>query len=214
MEASRRVARVQDYVGAQKRLGMDVARMGDDSTVIFPRQGIQAFMYKMYRNLRTQEQVAHLLGAKAKWGSELEFVDGTGGFGSGVVDGALVAGVPVQEVHFSSKPFDSRYENRRAEMYFLMIEWIKRGGCLPDCPELVAEIAAPEYTFNARGKMVLEPKDEIKIKLGRSPDRSDALALTFALPEMPGRGLTLEDLWGAEMKIKAEVKEYDPFYEG
>lgn len=212
-EAAQRAARRQDYIGSQKRLGMDCAREGDDSTVLFPRQGLQAFPYKMWRNLKTFEQVYHLSAAKAKWGSELEFVDNTGGFGSGTVDGMLQQGVAVQAVHFSEKAMDSRYANARVEMYFRLVEWIRRGGCIPNDEELIAEIAAPEYTFDKKGRLILQPKDEIKIKLGRSPDRCDALMLTFFLPEQEGRGVSLEDLWGKEMVAAVEKKEYDPFHD-
>jgi len=211
LEATQRVLRPSDYVGAQKRLGMDCARQGDDSTVIFPRQGLMSWNYKMWRNLKTFEQVHHLMAAKEKFGSEMEFIDGTGGFGSGVVDGMLQKGHAVQEVHFSQSAMDDRYANIRVEMYFRLCAWIERGGVIVDDPELVAEICAPEYTFDKRGRLILEPKDEIKVKLGRSPDRLDALMLTFALPEMEGRGLNIEDLWG--IKLPVVQKEYDPFEE-
>jgi hypothetical protein len=71
--------------------------------------------------------------------------------------------------------------NRRAEMYFTMAEWVKRGGQLPDEPELVAELTQTTYSFKGDA-LLLEPKDVVKQKLGRSPDLPDSLALTFAAP--------------------------------
>ena len=67
-----------------------------------------------------------------------------------------------------------------------MAEWVKNGGALPNIPELVSELTTPTYTFT-NGKFVLEEKDQIKIRLGRSPDLADALALTFAIVDMPSR---------------------------
>ena len=62
-----------------------------------------------------------------------------------------------------------------------MADWVKSGGALPNVPELVAELTTPTYTF-VGGKIMLEDKDQVKKRLGRSPDLADALALTFAYP--------------------------------
>lgn len=175
-----------DYFFAQKRLGIDCARFGDDRTVIFPRQGLAAFKPVIMRNARSNEIAARAMLAKSKWGSELEFVDDTGGYGSGVVDSMIQAGEAPQAINFAGKPIDVKYQNRRAEMWFRMAEWIKRGGSLPPMPELIRELTAPEYTF-INGKFAIEKKEQIKDRLGFSPDLADALALTFALDEMPGR---------------------------
>jgi hypothetical protein len=66
-------------------------------------------------------------------------------------------------------------------MYFEFVEWIKRGGALPDCPELSAALTQTTYTFKG-DRLILEPKDDIKAKLGYSPDEADAAALCFAHP--------------------------------
>lgn len=181
-EAMSKKHHAHDYEFAQKRLGVDVARMGDDSTVIFPRQGLVAFKPVEMRNARSNEVAARVMQAKFKWNSEVEFIDGTGGFGSGVVDSLLQANVHAQEVHFSGKAMDARYFNKRAEMWFNMAEWIKRGGSIPNEDRLLKELCSPTYSFK-NGKLILESKDQIKERLGFSPDFADALALTFALPE-------------------------------
>jgi phage terminase large subunit len=192
------------YSNSQKRLGVDVARFGDDKTIIFPRQGIAAFKPVEMRNARSNEIAARIAQAKAKWQSELEFVDDTGGYGSGVVDSLLQAGLPCQAINFSGKSIDPRYLNKRAEMWFLMAEWIKRGGALPNIPELARELTTPTYTFQ-NGKFRLEEKDQIKERLGFSPDYADALCLTFALPDMPA---TLQIPGMQQGNI---LKDYDPF---
>jgi phage terminase large subunit len=170
---------------AQKRLGVDCARFGDDRTVIFPRQGLLSHKPVVMRNARSNEIAARVIMAKNKWGSELEFIDDTGGYGSGVVDSMIQAGEAPMPINFAGKAIDSKYQNRRAEMWFRMSEWVKRGGSLPQVPELVRELTAPSYTF-INGKFSLEKKEQIKDRLGFSPDLADALVLTFALDEMPG----------------------------
>lgn len=173
------------YNTSQKRLGVDVARYGDDSSVIFPRQGLAAFRPTQIRNAASHELASRVYLAKSKWGSEMEFIDDTGGFGSGVVDNLIQTGQSPFAVNFSGKADDpSKYYNKRAEMYFRMADWVKRGGALPNIPELAGELTAPTYTFK-NGKFLIEPKELIKAKLGRSPDYADALALTFAYEEMP-----------------------------
>ncbi len=197
--------REDQYNFAQKRIGVDVARFGDDSTIIFPRQGLAAFKFAEMRGARTPDIAARVAKAKIKWGSEIEFVDGTGGYGAGVIDALLQAGHPTQEVHFSGKPIDPRYLNKRAEMWFEMAAWIKRGGAIPDDLKLKKELLAPLYTFHG-GKFKLEEKDQIKKRLGFSTDRADALALTFALPEMPGQSLQALGMQHAPQ----HHSEYDP----
>lgn len=174
------------YEHAQKRLGIDVARFGYDSTVIFPRQGLAARRFVTMKQARSHEIAARVMLAKQRWGSEVEFVDGTGGFGSGVIDSMIQAGETPHEIHFSAKATDDRYYNKRAEMWFEMADWIKRGGAIPNDVQLKKELCAPTYSFK-NGKFILESKEQIKKRLGFSPDRADALALTFAIPEVEGR---------------------------
>ena len=197
------------YSWAQKRLGVDVARFGDDRTVIFPRQGLAAFKPAEMRGATTNEIAARVAAAKAKWNSEVELIDSTGGYGAGVADFLRMQGHSPIEVQFAGKAIDSRYHNKRCEMWFTMAEWVKRGGALPNMPDLVKELTAPTYTFTASGKFLVEPKDAIKDRLGFSPDIADALACTFAIPDMPAQ--TLDNLLiNKQNKLKYD---YDPFEE-
>jgi phage terminase large subunit len=194
-----------DYDYQQKRLGVDVARFGDDKTVIFPRQGLVAFKPVEMRGARSNEIAARVAQAKDKWGSEVEFIDDTGGFGAGVIDSLMQTGFTPQAINFSGKSIDPRYANKRAEMWFTMAEWVKRGGALPRLNDLAKELTAPQYTFQ-NGKFLLEPKEQIKKRLGFSPDMADALALTFALPDMPA------SKYGIRAKSYDKLlSEFDPF---
>lgn len=206
-DCMKRVAREEQYSFSQKRLGVDVARFGDDRTVLFPRQGLAAFKPVELRGLRTNDIAARVTAAKAKWGSEIEFVDDTGGYGAGVIDSLLQSGSSPMAINFAGKPIDARFANKRAEMWWLMAEWVKRGGCAPNISQLSRELTAPTYTFNTQGKIIIEPKEMIKERLGFSPDMADALALTFALPEMPSTN-SVEGMKANRNKL---LSEYDPF---
>jgi hypothetical protein len=103
---------------------------------------------------------------------------------------------------------DPRYFNRRAEIHFKLAEWVKGGGALPPVPELVAELTTPTYTF-VGGKLQVEPKDQVKKRLGRSPDLADALALTHGVVDMPA-GLRAQSGTAAAATTD-EDREADPW---
>lgn len=184
--AIQRKYRPEEYEWHQKRLGVDVARFGDDRTVLFPRQGLVAFKPKVMRNARTTDIAARVARMFYGWGlgDALVFVDDTGHWGHGVIDQLDVAGIPYLPLVYHAKANHPRYKNRRAEMYIEGSKWLKRGGKLPDDRELIGEMTAITYTFD-QGAFVIEPKDQIKARLGRSPDKADALMQTFAIPDMP-----------------------------
>lgn len=203
----------EEYEYSQKRLGVDVARMGDDRTVLFPRQGLRALEPVEMRNARGPDVASRTALAKERWGWEMAFVDDTGGFGGSVIDSMLQASLPNMPVNFSSRADDSRYLNRRAEIWFRMAEWIKRGGWLPKRPGLKRELTAPTYTFHG-GKFRLEEKDQIKSRLGFSPDEADALALTFTIPDQPTE-MTVYDRIDRQFgrDQRAVKSEWDPLKE-
>lgn len=203
--AMRRHLRPDAYNFVQKRLGIDAARFGDDPWVIFPRQGLAAFRPVTLRNPRTQEVAARIGLARARWGSEMEFFDDTGGYASGAIDACILAGMAPVPVNYAGKSLNPRYFNKRSEMWFEMCEWVKRGGALPNVPELVAELTIPTYWYE-RGMQRLEEKDQIKIRLKRSPNYADALANTFAYPDMP----TNHAIPGMIQQPRLK-SDYDPF---
>ncbi|HVT02666.1 MAG TPA: hypothetical protein VHL58_04735 [Thermoanaerobaculia bacterium] len=175
------------YNFVQKRIGIDVARFGDDSTVLFPRQGLAARRPIEMRNARSEEIAARIMQGKKKYGSELELIDDTGGYAAGVIDSCRLAGVNLLPVNFSGKADDPRYFNKRSEMYFRAAEWVKGGGALPNMPEVAREAVAATYWFD-NGRMRVLEKDQIKKQLnGKSPDFWDAFILTFAVVDLPAK---------------------------
>jgi phage terminase large subunit len=198
-----------DYIYAQKRLGVDCARFGMDATFIAPRQGLVAFNPVEMRGARSNEIAARVMLAKRKWQSEMEFVDGTGGYGSGVVDSMIQAGGAPIEVNFSGLAQDQMYLNARAEMWFRMAQWVKRGGKLPNQRELIKQFTTPTYFFQ-NGKFQLEPKEQIKKRLGYSTDYGDALGLTFYIEEAPAAANIPINLQSSFTNFQSE---WDPFSE-
>jgi phage terminase large subunit len=191
--------RIETYGWAQKRVGVDVARFGDDRTVLFPRQGIASFNPEVMRHARDSAVSVAIAGRvmakKMDWMREandqedvLTFFDDTVGWAHGAIDVMRAAGHSPYAIAFDRPANDPRYFNMRAEMWMKMADAIKAGLSLPPMPELINELTAPTYFFNG-GKFQIESKDQIKKRLGKSPDLADALALTFAIPDRPA-GMT------------------------
>lgn len=195
------------YEWAQKRLGIDVARFGDDRTVIFPRQGLAAFRPLVLRNARTTAIAARAAKAIADYGQGdevLTFVDDTGHWGHGVIDNLVASGHGPIPVVYSDPAIDPRFRNRRAEFWMLGAEWVKSGAELPYIPEMIGELITPTYSF-VNGKFVIEPKEMIKARLGRSPDLGDALFQTFAIADMP------KDILRRARRNRGALHNADPF---
>lgn len=198
VEASfRRNYHEHDYGHAAKILGVDVALHGADSSVIFPRQGLQAWTPLVYRNIDGTEG-ANLTARKWRdWGADGCFVDNTGGFGSSWLDNLRRLGYAPIGIHFAEKSVSPKFANKRTEMIFETVQWIKDGGALPNIPELVAALTESTYTHKGDA-LIIEPKLLIKQRLGFSPDHMDALALTFAQP-------MLRSTTSAQVAVKHEA---------
>lgn len=206
-DAMKRHLRPDQYEFSQKRLGIDVARFGDDRTILFPRQGLAAFKPVPMRNARTEQISARVALAHQKWGFELALIDATGGYGAGVEDACTLAGIPIMPVYASGAPDDVRFFNKRSEVNFRAAEWVK-SGALPYSPGLIREATAVTYWFD-KGKLRVTEKDQIKKLLnGQSPDEWDALCQTFAIVDQPA---SLAALTGGVVGDSNRMKsEWDP----
>ncbi len=172
------------YDFAQKRLGVDVARFGDDRTVIFGRQGLRGVKPVVLRTADTVQVAARVFRAYTRWSAELVLIDDTGHWGHGVFDNLNAMKVPCIPIQYGGKAIDPRYKNKRAEMWIKGADAIKAGASLFYLPEMIPELTEPTYTFIG-GVFVLEEKDMIKARLGRSPDLADAYMNTYAIEDMP-----------------------------
>jgi hypothetical protein len=195
-----------DQIGfAAKVIGIDPARFGDDRSVIFKRQGLQAFDPHVYRGIDNMDLASRAASIINEWQPDAVFCDA--GNGSGVIDRLRQLGFDVIEVHFGGKPTNIKYLNKRAEMWFELREWLKLGASIPNITDLKQDLAAPIYWYDNAGRVQLEPKDDIKKRGLPSPDLGDALAVTFAHPVAK---LTELETYKRNSK-EARLREYDPF---
>ena len=89
-------------------------------------------------------------------------------------------------VNVSEKATTEGYHALRDQLWGAVRDFLRGDGAIPDDARLQAELLAPEYAFDAQGRMKVESKEAMKKRLGRSPDRADAVALTIYQP--PSRG--------------------------
>lgn len=160
--------------------GVDPSETRDRTAIVF-RQGRTVFRCEHYRDYNTL-QVANLLSEyNDTYKPDAIFID-KGGIGAGIYDTLVSRNTPVHGVMFGSSPNDTeRYLNKRAEMWWLMKEWLENAPCrLPPDPALIADLSAPQPIERHDRKKQLESKKEMAKRQIRSPDCADALALTFA----------------------------------
>lgn len=179
--AARNVTEAQ-VAGLPLVLAVDVARFGDDDSVLTWRQGLWMDKQIRLHGLNTMELANYIAGLYHRKHPDAIIID-AGAMGTGVIDRLREMGIPnVFEINFGQRANDpDRYANIRAEIYFKLLEWLQHGGCIPNDPRLKSELTVTEYKFTSAGKIILQPKEEIKELTGHSPDGADSAALTFAV---------------------------------
>lgn len=191
VEAARRrsVERAGASQHAPLEVGVDVARFGADRSIVALRRGALARPLVALAAGDGPDTAGNVLQiiARERVGAEPVRVKiDVIGVGASVFD-ALVRtapeGVEVIAVNVAERATDEEHFARlRDQLWFALRAWIDEGGAIPDDPLLEAELLAPEYRFDARGRYVVESKDDTKARLRRSPDRADALALCVYSP--------------------------------
>ncbi|KAA3649384.1 MAG: hypothetical protein DWQ11_18755 [Proteobacteria bacterium] len=194
----------RDIANAPIVLGCDVARQGDDSSAIARRQGRVAYPIRTLRIPDTMLLAQQFIREAKEQEADGVFVDETGGYGAGVIDAMRSLGAASTGVQFGGKASDYRYFNKRSEMYFEMAKWVKDGGQLPDDRELREELCATTFVYQGDKFRIVE-KEIIKDQIGRSPDKADALALTFAFPVVKRQPID------ALRNDRGARRDYDPY---
>lgn len=172
---------------APKIIGVDPARFGDDSTVIYIRQGRIAERIAKVRGKDTMEVVGIIINAINRYTPDAVYVD-VGGIGAGIYDRLKEMNYRmVRDVNFGSEPLDKKkYINKRAEMWGIMNEWLSNPPAqIPDDDDIEIDLCGLRYSYDSHGRMKIESKEDAKKRGIKSPDDGDALALTFAFPVRP-----------------------------
>lgn len=202
-----RVREVQSQSWEPLVFGVDVARYGSNETVVVFRRGRDArtMPASRWRGLSTVETGTRVGALIKEYSPDGVFID-EGGVGGGVVDFVRHLGHHVTPVNFgssaSTRPSGVLVGNKRAEMYVLLRDWLREGGCIPDSTDWEDQLISIEYLFNKKQEIMLLSKEDMKSFGVESPDIADALALTFAYP--------VSTKMGAFARPKHKI-DYDPF---
>jgi hypothetical protein len=196
-------------------IGVDVARYGEDETVIAFRKGRDArsIPWVHLRGADTMTVAARVVELAQAYRADAVFIDG-GGVGGGVVDRCRQLRLNVHDVHFGGRADrhdittqGESYANKRAEIWGSMRAWLATGA-IPDEDDLAAQLLSPTYGFNAKDEIQLERKSDMRNRGAASPDQADSLALTFAYPVVPNI-----DAGGEHPRAPLVETEWNPFSE-
>ena len=163
-------------------MGVDIARFGDDKTVIIIRQGMLVLHIEELRKSDLVNTTGRVITAAKEFKVKDIIVDEVG-IGAGVLDTLKV------DNQFQTTGFNGgaradhvdKYLNLRAQIFDGLKQRFADGDIsIPNDPELISQLASLTYRYNARGQLMLESKDVIKSHGMQSPDKADALAYAFA----------------------------------
>lgn len=197
--ARRRI--VEGYQSMPVILAVDVARFGDNRSVIFKRQGRKSEICGgkangVFYGIDTQKLGGMVQEAIDREHPDAVVIDGDG-IGGAVVDFLTARGYGLRtwpdgrkmvlvEFHGGGASRDPhKYFNKRAEIWGDMKDWLS-GGQIPDDPEIDTDLTGPDYGYHpTKGCIVLETKDEMRTRGVDSPDFGDSLAMTFGVKVAP-----------------------------
>lgn len=185
--------------------GLDVARFGDDRTVLVKRRGNTVYEPKAWNGFDLMETTGRVV-AEARVDKPAVIMVDSIGLGAGVADRLRELGFNVRDVNVAeSAAMNPQAAKLRDELWLTVKDWLAARAChIPMNDELRQELVSPTYTFLSNGKLKVESKGELKKRGMRSPDIADALCLTFA-----GEGALIAGRatrWVAGQPLKRNIK--------
>jgi hypothetical protein len=204
--ASQRHLTKPQYEFAPKILTLDPAWDGGDELVFGLRQGNRfEVIGTMPKNDNDIVVATKLAQFEDKYEADAVFVDA--GYGTGIVSAGRTWNRNWVLVWFGAAGDDPGHVNKRASMWVRMRDWLKDGGAIDPADHVLRrDLLAPETVARDDGKVLLESKKAMKARGQQSPNRADALALSFAFPVLPKK----KDLDSAPMQRQQTNREYDP----
>lgn len=170
-------------IGVRHTVGADIARFGGDKTAFAHKYGDFVASVRTLPGSDTETSADKLVDELHNGTAIID----TNGVGAGVYDkvkrrGRMSVGVnPAARTHMKDSTGRIEFYNLRAAMTWRMRELLDpaRGATLmlPPDEKMAADLSAPRWKTAAGGKIVIESKDDIRKRIGRSPDMGDAVTL-------------------------------------
>ena len=164
-------------------LAVDVARFGSDRSVILRRRGTRVEEIRTFNGMDTMELAGWVAAAIREFQPTQTCIDEIG-VGAGVVDRLREQGYGVRGVNVARPAHQKEiFANLRAEGYWRLRELFAAGDiAIPQDQQLLGELASLSYGYDSRGRILMESKDELRRRGLPSPDKADALMLSFLIP--------------------------------
>lgn len=178
-EAQKRVYKVGQFDNLPTIIGVDPAWTGGDTLEIVMRNGYSMKCLATIEKNDDDMRMANLIAQfEDEYKADAVFIDQ--GYGTGIYSIGKSMGRRWRLVAFGGKAPNDVYLNMRAYMWGEMKEWLKEGGSIPNEQGLYDDLVGPEAIIDKNGRIQLESKKDMKERGLPSPNKGDALALTFA----------------------------------
>lgn len=179
-KAQKQVYKLGQFEHLPVIIGVDPAWTGSDSLEIVMRQGYYMKSLASIPKNDDDWRMAQLIAQfEDEYKADAVFIDM--GYGTGIYSIGKQLGRKWRLIEFGGKSNDPVYLNMRAYMWGQMKEWLREGGSIPPNDQaLYDDIVGPEAIIDKNGHIQLESKKDMKDRGLPSPNKGDALALTFA----------------------------------
>lgn len=179
-KAQKQVYKLGQFEHLPVIIGVDPAWTGSDSLEIVMRQGYYMKSLASIPKNDDDWRMAQLIAQfEDEYKADAVFIDM--GYGTGIYSIGKQLGRKWRLIEFGGKSNDPVYLNMRAYMWGQMKEWLCEGGSIPPNDQaLYDDIVGPEAIIDKNGRIQLESKKDMKDRGLPSPNKGDALALTFA----------------------------------
>lgn len=169
--------------------GVDVARTGEDETVLYLRRGLDVIGFDAWNGYDLMQSVGRIRNALEPYTPGKIKVDVIG-MGAGVADRLRELGYDVVDVNVSTAASDAeKWPNLRHELWWELRELFHRNevnGVIDETT--MGQLTSVKYSFDSRHSMpIIESKEQMKKRGLKSPDRAEALMLAFANVDRGGR---------------------------
>lgn len=208
--AMKRDLPLQNYSFAPKIIGVDPSWTGSDEFVIALRQGLFSKILGVYpKNDDDWKMASIIANFEDEEQADAVFIDM--GYGTGIYSAGKQLKRNWRLVSFGASSPDPGFYKMRTFMWGQLKKWLQDGGAIPDDTVLHDDLIGPEYTMRDDGKIILESKDDMKDRGIPSPNRADAICLTFAAPVASKQDMLESMGLGKIRTFRHRTQKYDPF---
>jgi hypothetical protein len=174
----RRAINAEIEIEEKRIVSSDIARFGDDEIVIDYLLGNRLVEQDVSNKQSLMETVGRIINKRRVYNAKMLVVDDAA-LGGGVTDRLREMDEKVLAINGGERANDfEKFANLKSEIWWYAREQFEKGRVsIINDPLLIRQLGVVKHSYRSNGKIIVEPKDEVKARLGRSPDRADAFIL-------------------------------------